>query len=97
MAYFDSLSAVEPERSVDFDFEIHEDNTGVVELVDLVEAGVETSCERRARSVEGGLCDCMVGRVEVESDYVSNSCVELVGSIDQVAVCSDYHAVGRFC
>jgi len=97
MAYFDGLSAVEPERGIDFDFEVHEDDTGVVEFVDLVEAGVETTRERGARSVERGLSDCVVGRVEVKSNYVSNSCVELVGPIYQVAVSSYHHAMCSFC
>lgn len=93
----DGLSAVKPERSGNIDHEILKDNTSVVGRVELVEAGVEASCFRRAGSKEVGLRDGVVGAVEVETDGVADAGVELVGAVFEEAVNSDDHGVCCGC
>lgn len=53
MGDFDGLCAVEPNWSINLHFEIDEFYAGMVELVDLVETGVEAASERRTGGVEG--------------------------------------------
>lgn len=76
----DCLRAIKPDWCINLHFKVPEDNAGVVQFVDLVESRVEAASEGRAGCVEAGLCDGVVGGVEVEVDDVAYGSIELIGT-----------------
>jgi len=91
------LRAVKPKRGVDLDFELPEDDTGVVLVVELVEPGIESSVLGGAGLIEGGFGDGVVGAVEVEADDVSDCGVDVVPGIFELAISADNDVVGFHC
>jgi hypothetical protein len=88
------LGAVEPERGGDGDGEVDgRKEVSAACVVEMGEAGVETSLERCAWLCETGLGDGVVGAVEKELDDVSDSSIYLVVLVDEPALASDNNGV----
>jgi len=88
------LCTVEPEGRRDADDVIHgRENTGAVLVVEVRESGIEAILERIARLLESGLCDGVVGAVEVESNDITNASNDLIVLVQEFALGADNDVV----
>lgn len=92
-----SLGAVEPERSRNINDKVPGNDTSVVGRVELIEAGVESSCFGRAGSIEVRLCDSVVGAVEIETDSIADVSIDLISAEFEETVDADDHGVCCGC